>query len=83
MSSALKTSIEAVVKAVASTQKIQLPELKDHLAIVDDLGFTSLAVAALIANLEEELAIDPFQDEEVMISDIRTLADLYKVYSRT
>ena len=77
----VKATIERLIKEVAESQKINLPILKDSLEIVDDLGFTSLSVAALIANLEEILGVDPFQDEDVMITDVRTIADLNKVYA--
>lgn len=80
-SSEIKKSIESVIKEIAAAQKITLPMLKDKLEIVDDLGFTSLYVAALIANLEEELGVDPFEDEDVMITDIRTIKDLCQVYT--
>lgn len=79
-SSEIKEKITAVIKDVASTQGLNLPDLKDNHEIVDDLGFTSLGVAALIANLEEEFGMDPFEDEDVMITDIRTIKDLCKVY---
>ena len=81
ISSDVKINIERVIKEVAELQKINLPVLKDHLEIVDDIGFTSLSVAALIANLEEVFGVDPFEDENVMITDIRTIKDICKVYT--
>lgn len=77
----VKESIEKVIKDIAEQQKIKLPELKDDLEIVDDLGFSSLSVASLIANLEEVLGIDPFEDENIMITDMRTIGDFCKVYA--
>lgn len=79
--SEVKKTIERVLKEVSELQKINLPALKDSLEIVDDLGFTSLSVAALIANLEEVFGFDPFEDEDVMITDVRTIEDLCKVYA--
>jgi len=79
--SKIQQDIEKVVTEIAAQNEIKLPVLKDSLEIVDDLGFTSLSVAALIANLEELFGVDPFQDEDVMITDIRTLKDLCEVYS--
>jgi len=73
--------IERVIKEIAAQNGMNLPELKDSMAIVDDLGFTSLTVAALIANLEEVFGVDPFMDENVMITDIRTVNDLSSVYT--
>lgn len=80
MSIDVKAVIEKIIRAVAKERDLQLPELRDDSEIVDDLGFSSLTVAALIANLEEVLRVDPFQDEDVMITDIRTLRDLRGVY---
>lgn len=81
MSSNVKKVIENVIKEVADAQNIELPPLKGAMELVDDLGFTSLVVAAIIANLEEELDVDPFEDEDVMITDIRTVEDLVEVYN--
>ncbi len=81
MSSDVKVTIENVIRAVAEERSLSLPELKDNTEIVDELGFSSLMVAALIANLEEEFGFDPFQQEDVMITDIRTIKDLCNVYA--
>jgi len=75
-----KNAIMQVIKEVARQNKLQLPPLREDMEIVDELGFTSLAVASVIANLEEILIVDPFQDEGVMITDIRTIGDLCSVY---
>jgi acyl carrier protein len=82
MNAAIKNRIEKVVRRVAQERDLQLPELKDSTEIVDELGFSSLQVAALIANLEEEFGVDPFQDENVMITDVRTIKDLGDIYTR-
>ncbi|SDX41125.1 acyl carrier protein [Lysobacter enzymogenes] len=80
MSNDSKETVLRTLRTVAEQRGIALPALREDAEIVDELGFTSLAVAALIANLEEELGVDPFQDEDVMITDIRTVADLCRVY---
>lgn len=80
MSNDTKSAIMQVIKEVARQNKLQLPPLREDMEIVDELGFTSLAVASVIANLEEILIVDPFQDEGVMITDIRTIGDLCTVY---
>lgn len=76
----VKTTIERTIQEIAGQHALKLPALKEHLEFVDGLGFTSLLVAELVANLEEAFGIDPFQDENVMITDIRTINDLCKVY---
>ncbi len=80
MSTDVKAIVLSVIQKVAEERNLTLPELKDGTEIVDELGFTSLMVAGLVANLEEELGVDPFQDEDVMITDVRTVKDLYEVY---
>jgi acyl carrier protein len=78
--SEINAVIERLIGTIAEQRKLSLPPLKADTEIVDELGFTSWAVAALIANLEDELGVDPFQDEEVTITDIRTIGDLCEVY---
>jgi len=82
MSNDVKNLIENVIRRIADERSLQLPELADSTEIVDELGFSSLQVATLIANLEEEFGVDPFQDENVMISDVRTLKDLGDIYAK-
>jgi len=73
--------IGKVIRRIAEERNLRLGEFRDGTEIVDELGFSSLMVATLIANLEEEFGIDPFQDENVMITDIRTIKDLCDVYA--
>jgi len=73
--------IEQVIRRIADERHLVLPEITDGTEIVDELGFSSLMVATLIAHLEEEFGVDPFQDENVMITDIRTVGDLCGVYA--
>lgn len=82
MSADTKKLIEKVIRRVAEERNLQLPELGDSTEIVDELGFSSLQVATLIANLEEEFGVDPFQDENVMIADVRTVKDLGDIYGQ-
>lgn len=77
----VKENIDKVIKEVATTQKIKLPVLQDHLEIVDDLGFTSFSVGLLITKLEDLFNVDPFEDEEVMIDDMRTIKGICAVYT--
>lgn len=81
MSNDIKDAVERVIRRVAEERGLALPALRDDTEIVDELGFSSLVVAALIASLEEELGFDPFQDEDVMITDVRTFGDLCRVYA--
>ena len=82
MTAEVKTVIGKVIRAIAQERRLALPEFGDSSEIVDELGFSSLTVAALIASLEEELGVDPFQQDDVMITDIRTVGDLCRAYER-
>lgn len=77
----VKLKIIEVIKVVAQQQKITISSISGEDEIVDDLGFSSLSVAALIANLEEVFGGDPFTEDDVMITDIRTIDDLSQVYT--
>lgn len=83
MNTSVEEVVNRVIKTIAEERNLDLPELRQDIEIVDELGFSSLMVAALIANLEEEFGVDPFMDEEVMIADIRTIKDLCEVYTRS
>lgn len=77
----IKATVARVIREVAEERDLQLPTLTDDAEIVDELGFNSLTVAALIATLEEVFGVDPFAAEDVMITDIRTVKDLAEVYA--
>jgi acyl carrier protein len=81
MNAEVKEVIEKVIKRIAEERNLSLPGLKDGTEIVDELGFSSRMFAGLVANLEEEFGVDPFQDEDVMITNIRTIKDLCDVYT--
>jgi len=49
------------------------------LALVDELGFSSMDIAILIARFDTELNKEPFADKYA-ITDIRTIADLIAAY---
>ena len=68
------------LKKIAAQQKISLVSLEPEMAIVDDLGFTSLSVIQLITTLNEQLGTDPFDDESIMATDLRTVADVCRIY---
>jgi len=78
----VREQVEGVVRQVAQEQGLTVTLLSDDTAIVDELGFTSMMVATLIANLEDVMGVDPFVEEDVMITDVRTFGDLCAVYAR-
>lgn len=72
--------VKSVIQDVALDHNISLPSLKDEHELVDDLQLNSLSVAAVVANLEDQLGFDPFEDEDIAITDLRTIKDLEMVY---
>lgn len=48
---------------------------------LNTLGLSSLLLARLVIQLEEELGADPFEDGEYVISDVRTVEALTGVYA--
>ena len=65
------------VKSVADQQRKLLPPLTDDLRMLES-GLDSLCVAILIANLDDELNLNPFDADDVEIPV--TLGDLVRVY---
>ena len=59
MSNDIKDAVERVIRRVAEERGLALPALRDDTEIVDELGFSSLVVAALIASLEEGAGLRP------------------------
>lgn len=76
----VRATVLEVIRAVGKSQKLNISELRDDLAIVDDLGFTSFSVASLIMRLEEVFGVDPFEDVNVMTTDMRTVGDVCRIY---
>jgi acyl carrier protein len=65
------------VKSVADQQRKLLPPLTDDLRMLES-GLDSLCIAILIANLDDELNLNPFDADDVEIPV--TLGDLVRVY---
>jgi acyl carrier protein len=47
-----------------------------------ELGLNSLSLAQLLIQLEEEIGVDPFNDD-FPVTNIRTVGDLITAYQRT
>lgn len=76
----VEESIKQVIRDIASQNGLEMTEVSMELDIVDELGFSSLGVVALVAELEDALNVNPFEAEGVVVTDIRTVADLVEVY---
>ena len=80
MASAVGEVIENVIRATAQEHKLNVPQLKKSTALVEELGFTSWTIVSLFADLEKVFGVDPLEDDEVAITDIRTVGDLCDLY---
>jgi hypothetical protein len=65
------------VKGIAKQQRKSLPPLNDDLGMSES-GLDSLCIAILIANLDDELNLNPFDSDNVDIPV--TYGDLIRIY---
>jgi acyl carrier protein len=72
----IRTAVLDQIKLVARQQDRVLPTLTDALPLLDS-GLDSLCIAILVANLEEELGLDPFNSSS---HTPRTLGELIGLY---
>jgi acyl carrier protein len=74
---ALRDIIYEAITSVAEQQYKKLAPLSDTLPIMDS-GLDSLCIAVLVAKLDDELNLDPFEADDVIMPV--TIGDLVKVY---
>jgi hypothetical protein len=74
----VRNAILSQVKQVAEQQRKRLPPLNDDLQLVGS-GLDSLCIALIVANLEDELGIDPF-DLGDNVAMPTTLGEFIKFY---
>jgi acyl carrier protein len=74
----VKTAVIAQIQQIAEHTKQSLPPLTDDLVLLDS-GLDSLAIAILVARLEETLGFDPFTESDDMAYPV-TLGDFIKFY---
>ena len=77
----IKPTVLLQIQHIAGEQRIDLPPLTDDLVLVES-GLDSLAIAILVARLEETLGLDPFTDSDDFPS-IVTLGDFIRFYEDT
>jgi acyl carrier protein len=65
------------IELVARQQEKALPTLTDTLPLLDS-GLDSLCMAVLVANLEEELGVDPFSSSSSSMP--RTVGEFIGMY---
>ena len=77
----VKAAVIAEVQQIAADNRKPLPPLTDDLVLLDS-GLDSLAIAILVARLEEALGLDPFSDASDDMAYPVTLGDFVRFYER-
>ena len=75
---AVRAIVIAQIQQIAEDNKKSLPPLTDDLVLLDS-GLDSLAIAILVARLEETLGVDPFTESDDAPYPV-TLGDFIKFY---
>ena len=71
---------ETIARVLADAGKGDVA-FDDDSALVDDLGLASLQIARILAKLEIQLQVTPFDDPSMSVTDIRTVGDLVTQFS--
>ena len=79
-SMSIRSTIILNLQQIAEEGKKALPPLTDDLVLLD-LGLDSLAVAILVARLDETLGLDPFTESDDIYYPV-TLGDLIRFYEK-
>jgi acyl carrier protein len=78
----VRSSVISQIQQIARENGIDPPALTDDLALADS-GLDSLALAILVARLEETLGLDPFTESEDFFPDVVTLGDFVRFYENS
>ena len=74
----VKAAVISQIQEIAGDNRKSLPPLTDGLVLLDS-GLDSLAIAILVARLEETLGFDPFTDSDDVAYPV-TLGDFIRFY---
>jgi len=74
----IRSTVISQIEEIAAQHKKRLPALTDDLVLLDS-GLDSLAIAILVARLEETLGFDPFTESDDVAYPV-TLGDFIKFY---
>ena len=74
----LRTTVISEIEQIATENKKRLAPLTDDLVLLDS-GLDSLAIAILVARLEETLGFDPFSESDDVFYPV-TLGDFIRFY---
>ena len=77
----VKAAVISQIQQIADDNKKCLPALTDDLVLLDS-GLDSLAIAILVARLEETLGFDPFTESDDSAYPV-TLGDFIRFYEHT
>ncbi len=76
----IRSTIISEIQRLAEDEEKSLPSLTDELVLLES-GLDSLAIAILVARLEETLNLDPFTDSDEIYYPV-TLGDFIKAYEQ-
>jgi acyl carrier protein len=74
----IRSTIMTEIQKIAVTQKRDIGTLSDDLRLMDS-GFDSLCFAVLVAQLEDDLGLDPFSSSDEIEFPV-TLGDFIALY---
>jgi acyl carrier protein len=74
----IRTTIISEIQRLAEAEDKQVPSLTDDLVLLNT-GLDSLAIAILVARLEETLGLDPFTQSDDIYYPV-TLGDFIRSY---
>jgi len=77
----IRATVILQIQQIAEQHGLKLAPLTDDLALVDS-GLDSLAIAIVVARLEETVGCDPFTESDAF-PDVITLGDFVRFYERT
>jgi len=74
----VRAAVLSQIQEIAGDSRKRLPPLTDDLVLLDS-GLDSLAIAILVARLEETLGFDPFTESDEVAYPV-TLGDFIRFY---
>jgi acyl carrier protein len=77
----IESAVISQIYQIAAEDKKKLPPLTDDLVLLDS-GLDSLAIAILVARLEETLGLDPFTESDDISYPV-TLGDFIRLYENS
>lgn len=81
MSDPKTTAVHQAVLLVARLRGATVDEVTNEHVLARDLGFDSLDLAQVVAELEVSLGVDPFRTARG-VPQVRTVGDLVALYTR-